>query len=96
MSFDELVGKLRSRFGLRVVTNGSLPSYGLDGVKTTKVWLNCTPMLSLACPQSAHSELGQIIARDHFIPALRDREMKLKIRDRDPIDLDEAYKVAII
>jgi len=51
--------------------------------------------MAFAYPQSAHSELRQIIARDHFISALRDREMELKIRDWDPVDLDEAYKAAI-
>jgi len=51
--------------------------------------------MALAYPDSAHSKLGQVIARNHFISALGDREMELKVRDRDPDDLESAFKAAI-
>jgi len=51
--------------------------------------------MTLAYPESAHSELGQVIARDHFIAALGDCELELKVRDRDPVDLEAAFKAAI-
>ena len=51
--------------------------------------------MSLAYPDAAHSPLGQVIARDHFITALNDRELELKVRDRDPDDLETAFKAAI-
>ena len=51
--------------------------------------------MALAYPDTAHSQLGQVIARDHFIAALGDRDIELKVRDRDPVDLEAAYKAAI-
>src|SRR5664279_1987585 len=51
--------------------------------------------MSLAYPDAAHSSLGQTIARDHFITALNDRELELKVRDRDPIDLETAFRAAV-
>ena len=51
--------------------------------------------MSLAYPESAGTELGEIIARDHFITALNEKELELKVRDRDPSDLDSAFKAAV-
>ena len=51
--------------------------------------------MALAYPDTAHSDLWQVIARDHFITALNDREIKLKLRERDPVDLEAAYKATI-
>jgi len=51
--------------------------------------------MALAYPDTVHSQLGQAIARDHFITALNDRELAMKIRDRDPTDLESAYRNAI-
>jgi hypothetical protein len=52
-------------------------------------------LIALAYPDMAHSRLGQVIARDHFIAALGDREIKLRVRDRDPSDLEAAFRAAI-
>jgi hypothetical protein len=49
----------------------------------------------LVYPDSAHSALGQTIAKEAFISALNNREFELKVRDRDPIDLEAAFKAAI-
>jgi hypothetical protein len=51
--------------------------------------------MSLAYHESTDGDLDEIIARDHFIAALNDRELELKVRDRDPPDLDSAFKVAV-
>jgi len=99
MSFDELVGKLRSRFG----STGCHERFAAElrarrrknNESLAELHADVKRLMALAYPQSSHSELGQIIARNHFISALRDREMELKIRDRDPVDLDKAYEAAI-
>ena len=52
-------------------------------------------LMTLAYPESAHSKLGQVIARNHFISALGDRELEFKVRDRDPETLEDAFKAAI-
>jgi hypothetical protein len=49
----------------------------------------------LAYPLSAHSASGQTIAKEAFITALNNREMELKVRDRDPVDLLAVFKAAI-
>jgi hypothetical protein len=52
-------------------------------------------LMYLAYPDSAHSALGQTIAKEAFISELNNCEFGLKVRDRDPSDLEAAFKVAI-
>ena len=51
--------------------------------------------MALAYPGTANSELNAIIARASFISPLGNRELEMRIRDRDPTDLDAAFKVAV-
>jgi hypothetical protein len=51
--------------------------------------------MSLAYHESTDGDLDEIIARDHFIADLNDRKLGLKVRDRDPPDLDSAFKAAV-
>lgn len=41
------------------------------------------------------NETTEIIARHAFLEAMRNREMSLKVRKREPKSLDEAYSVAL-
>jgi len=51
--------------------------------------------MALAYPGTSYTHLGEEIARDHFITALADRDLELKVRDRDLATLDEAFRVAV-
>jgi len=51
--------------------------------------------MALAHPGSAQTQLGEEIARDHFVTALADRDLELKVRDREPATLDEAFRIAV-
>jgi len=50
-------------------------------------------LMALAYP-GERSSLSEHIARDAFLSALDDAELKLKVREREPIDLDAAVKLA--
>ena len=99
MSYSELVGKLKARFGatgLHERFAAELRSRRRRHNETlAELHADVKRLMALAYPESAHSSLGQVIARDHFISALGDRDMELKMRDRDPGDLESAFKAAI-
>jgi hypothetical protein len=46
----------------------------------------------LAYPGTADVTLCEDIAIDHFISALGDRQLELKLREREPKDLDTALR----
>ena len=50
-------------------------------------------LMALAYP-GEKSGLSEHIARDAFLGALDDPEFELKIREREPVDLDSAVKLA--
>lgn len=41
------------------------------------------------------NETTAIISRDAFLEAMRDRELALKVREREPKTLDETYRTAL-
>lgn len=45
--------------------------------------------------QVPFNEATQIIARDAFLEAMRDRALSLKVREREPKTLDEACRTAL-
>ena len=51
--------------------------------------------MALTYPGTSESELNGIIARDSFIASLGDRDLEIKVRDRDPVDFDTAFKAAM-
>ena len=50
--------------------------------------------MALAYPKD-DTPLSRRIARDYFLAALDDPEFEIKIREREPPDLQAAYKTAI-
>jgi hypothetical protein len=99
MAYEELVAKLRARFGaagLHERFAAELRSRRRKNSESlAELHADIKRLMALAYPDSAHSPLGQVIAMDHFIAALDNRELELKVRDRDPCDLKAAYKTAI-
>jgi predicted aspartyl protease len=51
--------------------------------------------MTRAYPGEGTSPLCGLVAKEHFLTALDDREMELKIREREPKDLEVAFKHAI-
>lgn len=45
--------------------------------------------------EKSQSDLGETIAVNHFLDALNDDELALKVREREPADLDAAVKHAV-
>jgi hypothetical protein len=99
LTYETLVARLQSRFGAA----GQKEHFSAElralrrknGESLAELHGHVRRLMSLAYPESADSDLGEIIARDHFIAALNDRELELKVRDKDPPDLDSAFKVAV-
>ena len=51
--------------------------------------------MALAYPNSGDTKLREIIARDAFLSALADRDLEIRVRDREPPDLDTAFRAAM-
>jgi transposase InsO family protein len=99
ISYRKLVAKLRARFGSSEVHERFAVELRSrrrrSGETIAELHADIRRLMALAYPDTAHSKLGQVIARDHFITALNDREFELKVRDRDPVDLEAAVKASI-
>ena len=97
-SFEEMVELLKQRFG----TSGQAEAYRaqLRGKKQNKgeslsmLMTEIKRLMCLAYPGPT-TEMGQIVARDAFIDALGDRQIAVKIREREPLTLDAAYQIAV-
>lgn len=99
LTYAELTDGLKSRFGsvdhkerfacqLRALRRH-------EGQSLQELYNETRRLMALAYPGTAGTELNETIARDSFIAALGDREMEIKVRDRDPGDLNAAYKAAM-
>ena len=51
--------------------------------------------MTLAYPGEGNSSLCEQIAKDYFIASLADRDLELKIREREPRDLETAFRQAV-
>jgi hypothetical protein len=99
LTFDRLVSKLIDRFGSadqrelyitqlrtrRRRQNESLP----------ELYSDIKRLMVSAYAGSVNSEMGGIIARDYFVSALADPELEMKVREREPADLEQALKAAL-
>jgi len=66
-----------------------------SGEPLAKVYQDIRGIMTLAYPGQASSDMGEQMARDHFSSALNDRDFELKIGERFPNTLDEAFKQAL-
>ena len=99
MTYMELTDRLRARFGsadhrerfagqLRILRRR-------QGQSLQDLYNEVCRLMALAYPGTAQTELNDILARDAFIAALNDRELEVKVWDRDPTDVDSAFKAAV-
>jgi len=97
LDYDGLIDKLRSRFGGK----GMEERYQTElrcqrrrkGESLRELAQDVRRLMSLAYP-GEKSGLAEHIARDAFLVALDDPEFELKIREREPTDMDAAVKLA--
>jgi len=98
VTYDELVERLRQRYG----TEGQAETFRAQlyyrrqrPEETLSDLLHEIRRLVVLAYPVPSNETTQIIARDAFLEAMRDRELSLKVREREPKSLDEAYRTAL-
>src|SRR5678816_4184140 len=97
-SYDDLVERLRQRYG----TEGQAETFRAqlyyrrqrpeESLSDLLHEIRRLVVLAYTVPSN---ETTQIIAKDSFLEAMRDRELSLKVREREPKNLDEAYRTAL-
>ncbi|HSN22635.1 MAG TPA: reverse transcriptase domain-containing protein, partial [Methylomicrobium sp.] len=97
LTYKELVEKLRDRFGGKGMEERFQTELRCrrraKGESLRELAQDIRRLMALAYP-GEKSSLSDHIARDAFLTALDDPEFELKIREREPIDLDSAVKIA--
>ena len=97
LSYDQLVEKLRNRFGGKGMEERFQTELRCrrrrKGESIRELAQDIRKLLSLAYP-GEKSRVVEHIARDAFLTALDDPELELKIREREPEDLDAAVRFA--
>jgi len=99
LTYKELTDKLRTRYGavgqkekylaqLRALRRRNKDSLA-------DLYKEVRRLMALAHPGACSSSLGEEIARDYSISSLADKELEVKIREREPADLDSAFRLAV-
>lgn len=98
MTYEDVVSKLRSRFGSAAHNERYAARLRMlkrrDGQDLQDLHNEVCKLMALAYPGTAQTKLNDVFARDAFIAALNDRELEIKVRDRDPWDLESAFQAA--
>ena len=98
LDYEQLVEKLRARFGGSGMEerfqNELRCRRRARGESLRELAQDIRRLMALAYP-GEKSSLAEHIARDAFLSALDDPEFELKIREREPTDLDAAVKLAL-
>ena len=99
LSYDELREKLRRRFG----SDDQQEKFQAElrdrrrrrGEPLAELYQDVRKLMTLAYPGEGNSSLCEQIAKDYFIASLADRDLELKIREREPRDLETAFRHAV-
>jgi len=98
ISYEQLVERLRQRYGAegQAETFRAQLYYRRQRVDESLSDLlhDIRRLVVLAYPVPTN-ETTEIVARDAFLEAIRDRELSLKVREREPKTIDEAYRMAL-
>ena len=99
ITYEELMEKLRRRYGsvdqhekYKAQLRARRRS---PGESLARVYQDIRGLMTRAYPGQATSDMGEQMALDHFLSALNDKHLELKIRERFPSSLDEAFKQAV-
>ena len=97
MSFQQLVARLRSRFGSLDMEEKYQTEVQCRRRKTDetlrKLAQDIRRLMMLAYPGD-RSQMSERLAKEYFICALDDPELELKVREKEPQSLDSALKAA--
>jgi len=99
LTYRELRDKLRRRFG----SDDQQEKFQAElrarrrrrGETLAELYQDVRRLMTLAYPGEGASSLCEQIAKDYFIASLGDRDLELKIREREPRDLESAFKHAV-
>jgi len=98
LTYGSLIEKLRSRYGGKGMEekfqNELRCRRRARGESIREVAQDVQRLMALAYP-GEKSSLSEHIARDAFLSSLDDPDFELKIREREPVDLDAAVKLAL-
>src|SRR6218665_3449481 len=98
VTYEQLVGRIRQRYGAKGQTQTfraqlcyrrQRPDESLSDLLH-----DIRRLVLLAYPVPAN-ETTEIVANDAFLEAIRDKELSLKVREREPWTIDEAYRMAL-
>src|SRR6218665_3775463 len=98
VTYEQLVGRLRQRYGAegqaetfraQLYFRRQRPEESLSDLLH-----DIRRLVVLAYPVPAN-ETTEIVAKDAFLEALRDKELSLKVREHEPRTIDEAYRMAL-
>ena len=99
LSYDELRQKLRRRFGSQDQQEKFQAELRARrrrrGETLAELYQDVRRLMTMAYPGEGASSLCEQIAKDYFIAALGDRDLELKVREREPRDLESAFKHAV-
>ena len=65
------------------------------GESLAELYQDIKRLMAMAYPDEGPTTLCEHIAKEHFITSLDDRNLELKLREREPRDLDAAFKCAV-
>ena len=65
----------------------------MQGESLQTVYLDIVRLMALAYP-GPQTDIADVVAKDAFIDSLEDKSMKMRILDREPKNLDEAFRYA--
>jgi len=97
MSYERLVSRLRSRFGsadLEDRYQAELQCRRRRPKESLRELVQDIRRLMMLSYPGDQSPISENLAKEHFIVALEDPELELKIREREPRTLDSALKAA--
>ena len=99
LTFGDLSEKLRRRFGSQDQQEKFQAELRArrrrQGESLAELYQDIRRLMTMAYPGEGTSSLCEQIAKDHFIAALADRGLELKVREREPRDLEAAFKHAV-
>ena len=99
ITYSQLVDKLKARYG-----SAGQKELFITQLRTRKrkqhesladLHRDIRRLMALAYPNTSGSDLNEEIGKTHFIEALGNRNLELKIREREPPTLDAAFALAV-
>jgi len=99
LTYHELREKLQRRFG----SDDQQEKFQAElrarrrrrGEPLAELYQDVRRLMTLAYPGESNSSICEQIAKDYFIASLADRDLELKIREREPRDLETAFRHAV-